>query len=63
MPRRSLAMAKRKKPKNQVCSNGNMMVYCHYDKELKPAKECYPCAECDPCASCPKSKCPFSKEV
>lgn len=56
-------MAKRKKPKNQVCSNGNMMVYCRHDKELKPVRECYPCAECDPCASCSKPKCPFSKEV
>ena len=56
-------MAKRKRKKTQICSNGNMMVYCHYDKELKQVRDCYPCAECDPCASCPKDVCPFSKEV
>ncbi len=37
----------RKRKKNSECSNGNMPVYCHYDKEIKLCRECWPCQECD----------------
>ena len=42
-------MGKRKKSQ---CENGELMIYCHYDKELVRCGDCLPCAECEPCAYC-----------
>jgi len=52
----------RKRKKNSECSNGNMPVYCHYDKEIKLCRECWPCQECDPCASCRLGTCLFGRK-
>ena len=38
-------MGKRKKSQ---CENGELIIYCHYDKELVRCGDCLPCAECEP---------------
>lgn len=50
-------MTKKKRPKNQRCSNGNLLVYRHRDKETRHASECHPRNECE------KDPCPFAKVV
>ena len=48
--------------KNAPCDNGELMIYCHYDKELVRCGDCWPCQECYPCAECEAWPCPHGEE-
>lgn len=44
------------------CKHGELMIYCHHDKELVRCGDCWPCQECEPCANCEAWPCPFLDE-
>lgn len=51
------------KREKSPCDNGELMIYCHYDKELVRCGDCWPCQECYPCAYCELDPCPYSKKA
>lgn len=48
------------------CRRGEVLFYCHHEKEMIPVRECWPCEECWmtstwPCSRCRLDPCPFSE--